>query len=171
MTTLRSLQDEIVYGRDSSHLRVFVSSKMNGTLDAERVVAAKAIEALHGHRAWYWERDAPMGVLHSERECTSYARSSDSIVLIVGDELSAIVLAEYEAASQGGAERYLFARGNIHRPPDVVDFLARERDHVVYREFENTAELETHLYRALTLILVRNAREQLVRRRSRKRSK
>lgn len=64
---------------------------MNGTLDDERKVAAETIERLVTHRAWWWERDAPTGVLHSENECIQFARTSDGLVLLVGGELSAIV--------------------------------------------------------------------------------
>jgi hypothetical protein len=154
------LEDEVVYGRDHTQLRFFVSSRMNGTLDIERKIAADTIERLVTHRAWWWERDAPTGVLHSENECVKFARTSDGIVLLVGGELSPIVYSEYRAAKTASAERYIFVRvreGEV-LPADVGAFVERERSTAVTRNFRNEAELESHLYQALIHTSVRAAR-------------
>jgi hypothetical protein len=155
------LEDEIRYGRDHNHLRYFVSSRMNGSLDSERRTAAKTIDRLATHRAWWWERDAPTGVLHSENECIKFAHASDGLVLLVGGALSPIVYAEYAAAKDAAAERYIFirVRDGEHLPADVVAFIERERETVVTRNFQNEAELESHLYGALVHTTVRSARE------------
>lgn len=134
---------------------------MNGTLDGERKIAADTIERLVTHRAWWWERDAPTGVLHSENECVKFARTSDGIVLLVGGELSPIVYSEYRAAKIASAERYIFIRvreGDV-LPADVRDFVDHERKTAVTRNFQNEAELESHLYQALIHTSVRAARE------------
>lgn len=134
---------------------------MNGTLDSERKIAADTIERLVTHRAWWWERDAPTGVLHSENECVKFARTSDGIVLLVGGELSPIVYSEYLSAKSASAERYIFIRvreGDV-LPADVRDFVDEERRTAVTRNFQNEAELESHLYQALVHTSVRAARE------------
>lgn len=158
---------EVRYGRDHTHLRYFVSSRMNGTLDDERKVAAKTIERLVTHRAWWWERDAPTGVLHSENECIQFARTSDGLVLLVGGELSAIVRAEYAAAKKAAAERYIFirVRDGEDLPRDVDEFIKRERATAVTRNFQNVAELESHLYNAVIHSTVRAGREVQIERR------
>lgn len=162
------LEDEIRYGRDQTKLRFFVSSRMNGTLDDERKTAADTIDRLVTHRAWWWERDAPPGVLHSENECIKLAGTSDGLVLLVGGELSAIVHAEYGAAKDAAVERYIFIRtreGEV-LPEEVQYFIAQERQTAVTRNFQNEAELESHLYQALIHTAVRAVREvQLGRRR------
>jgi hypothetical protein len=106
----QELRDEIVYGRDHDHARIFISSRMCQTFDAERIVAADSVDQIAGHRAWFWERDAAGGVLHSEQECVKYAKASAGLILLVDGELSDIVRAEYEAARAGGANRFIFIR-------------------------------------------------------------
>ncbi|MFG6402488.1 hypothetical protein [Microbacterium sp. P04] len=146
---------------------------MNGTLEGERRIAADTIDRLETYRAWWWERDAPTGVLHSERECVKFAGTSDGLVLLVAGDLSPIVYAEYGAAKEAAAERYIFVRvrqGEV-LPDDVSSFIEAERATAVTRNFQNEAELESHLYRALIHTAVRAAREvQLGRRRRESRS-
>lgn len=160
------LEDEVRYGRDHTHLRYFISSRMNGTLDSERKVAANTVERLVTHRAWWWERDAPTGVLHSERECIKFAQTSDGLVLLVAGELSGIVYAEYAAAKSAAAERYIFIRvqDGEDLPNDVKDFIDRENQSAVTRNFQNESELESHLYQALIHTTVRAGRERQIER-------
>ncbi|GAA2050075.1 hypothetical protein [Leifsonia soli] len=162
------LSDEIRYGRDQAHLRIFVSSKMDGSLDDERKLTAKAVESLAAHQAWWWERDAPAGVLHSVRECVQIAATSDGLILLVAGPLSEIIKAEYSAAKEAEAERYIFIRTPDELPDEVETFINAERASVVTRNFQNADELEAHVYRSLTSSAIRAHREvQLERRRKR----
>ncbi|MBF4511430.1 hypothetical protein ITJ66_02935 [Plantibacter sp. VKM Ac-2885] len=159
------VEEEIRYGRDHERLRFFVSSRMNGTLDNERRIAADTIDRLVTHRAWWWERDALSGVAHSENECVKYAATSDGLVLLVAGELSGIVHAEYAAAKQAAVERYILIRDGDVIPSEVQAFIDQERKTTVTRNFQNAAELESHLYQALIRTTVRAAREVQIRRR------
>lgn len=160
------VEDEVRYGRDHTHLRYFISSRMNGSLDSERKIAAATVERLVTHRAWWWERDAPTGVLHSERECIKFAETSDGLILLVAGELSGIVYSEYQAAKRATAERYIFIRETEGKalPADVQKFVEQERDTAVTRNFQNEAELESHLYAALIHTAVRAGRERQIER-------
>lgn len=157
------LRDEILYGRDHDHVRVFVSSRMNGTLDREREAAAAAIDSVSGHRAWWWERDAPIGVLHSEDECIKFAAHSSSLVLLIAGELSDIVYSEYRAGRRGGADRYILIRDDDEIPDEVMAFVQEQRaSEVVTRNFSNIDELKSHISRGLTRSLVRALNQQVV---------
>lgn len=160
------LKQEILYGRDHDHARVFISSRMNKTLDAERKAAAEAVDRVSGHKAWWWEQDAGMGVLHSENECIGYARTSTGLILLVAGELSAIVYAEYRAARDGGADRYILIRETDKLPAEVEEFIKEQQStEVVTRNFRNIDELQTHIHQALTRSLVRALNQQVVTRR------
>lgn len=139
---------------------------MNGSLDSERKVAAETVERLVTHRAWWWERDAPTGVLHSERECIMFAQTSDGLILLVAGELSGIVYSEYQAAKDASAERYIFIREVESQvlPDEVKRFVEQERGTAVTRNFQNEAELESHLYAALIHTAVRAGRERQIER-------
>lgn len=164
-----AIEDEIVFGRDQEHLRIFISSKMDGSLNQERNEAHRVISSVDGHKAWWWEDDAPAGVLHSEHICTQYARTSDGIVLLIGGTLSPIIFAEYGAAKEGGAERYVFIREGSMMPDEVQEFIRSERTgEVVTRDYKNIAELRTHLHRALRASFIRASRRELAARRVRR---
>lgn len=164
----QTIEDEVVFGRDQDHLRVFISSKMDGSLDSERQATHQVVSALEGHRAWWWEDDAPAGVLHSEQICTKYAKTSDGLVLLVGGALSQIIYAEYQAAKDGGAQRYVFVREDSSLPSDVREFIRTERaGEVVTRDFKNIAELRTHLHRSLVSSLIRASRLEILYRQTR----
>lgn len=163
------LRQEILYGRDAEALRVFISSRMNGSLDDERAAVVEAISTFPTHRAWAWENDAPAGALHSENECIGYARSSDELVLLLATDLTPITEAEYQAAKSNGAQRYILIREREgeDREDRVTQFIAQERDdRTVTRNFQNTAELRTHLVNSIKQAQVRAAREQILFRRS-----
>lgn len=140
---------------------------MNRNLDDERRAAAEAVDRVVGHRAWWWERDAPIGVLHSERECESFARTSTSLILLVAGDLSDIVYAEYEAARAGGANRYILIRDADELPEEVQEFINGQRNEVVTRNFRNTDELQSHIHTGLTRSVVRALNEQVLERASR----
>ncbi|WAB82525.1 hypothetical protein OVN18_05855 [Microcella daejeonensis] len=160
------LKQEILYGRDHDRARVFISSRMNKTLDNERRAAADAVDRVSGHKAWWWEQDAPIGVLHSWNECIGFARTSTGLILLVAGELSAIVYAEYQAARDGGADRYILVRETDDLPPEVAGFIKeQQKTEAVTRNFRNIDELQTHIHQALTRSLVRALNEQVVARR------
>lgn len=160
-----ALADEILYGRDHDSLRIFISSKMNGTLDDERYATAKAITHLDGHHPWLWEADALVGVLHSVNECVKFARTSDGLVLLLADELSEVVSAEFAAAKERGAERYIYVKeSDQDLPDDVKNFIEEERRSVVTRNFANTDELKTHVVDGLKRTQVRVHRQVQVQR-------
>lgn len=154
-----------MYGRDAQALRVFISSRMNNTLDAERRAAVETVNRFPHRSSWLWEDDAPAGVYHSERECTGIAGSSDELILILGQDLSAITRAEYEAAKKGGAQRYVMIRGTDVQDPDVKSSIAVARTGTVTRNFNNVGELRSHLYTSLNAATVRASREQSITRR------
>lgn len=162
----QELKDEIVYGRDHNHARVFISSRMSTTLDAERVVTAKAVDRVSGHRAWFWERDAAMGALHSEHECVKYAKTSAGLILLVDGDLSPIVHAEYRAAREGGANRFILIRKGAELPDDVAAFIKdQQMSEVVTRNFQNEDELDSLVYDALSRAIVRAVTEATIDRR------
>jgi len=165
------LADEILYGRDHEHARIFISSKMDGSLDDERKRTATVIGRLETHKAWWWEVDAPSGVLHSEKECIKFAGTSDGLILLIAGDLSTIIYSEFAAAVDAEAERYIFIRENEILPDHVKDFIAKQRGSVVTRNFQNIAELETHVYQSLKRTAVRAMREVQLERRRRRGSK
>lgn len=163
------LRQEILYGRDAEALRVFVSSRMNGSLDEERAAVVEAIATFPTHRSWAWENDAPAGALHSENECIGFAGSSDELVLLLARDLTPITEAEYRAAKSNGAQRYILIREREgeDREDYIKRFIEQERqDRTVTRNFQNTSELRTHLVNSIKQAQVRAAREQIWSRRN-----
>jgi hypothetical protein len=158
---------EVIYGRPSGSLRVFVSSQMApAVLTDERRAAADTINSSPLHHAWCWEDDAPTGANHAETECVGYAGSSDGIVLLLGVELTRVTRAEYEAARRNGAERFIFLRQS-----DALDATAKrfvegeQKNRTVTRGFANLSELRTSLTSALLESAVRSSRKVLLQRR------
>jgi hypothetical protein len=158
--------NEIRYGRDSESLRIFISSKMDGSLDEERRQAAEAVDRLDAHKAWWWEQDAPAGVLHSEKECIGIAATSDGLILLIAGAISPIIYAEYDAARGARAATYIFIRDDANIPEAERQFIQRERMTGVTRNFRNTAELETHVYQSLKKAAVRAMRDLQIHRRA-----
>jgi len=165
------LADEILYGRDHDHARIFISSKMDGSLDAERIRSAEAINSLDAHKPWWWEADAPAGVLHSENECVKFAATSDGLILLIAGDLSRIIYSEYAAAENSDAERYIFIRDESVIPEGVRSFIAEKRNTVVTLNFRNIAELETHIYQSLNRTAVRALRQAQIERQKRRGAK
>jgi len=161
-----TLEREVIYGRSQEHLRVFVSSRMGTTLDDERRVAVSTINTFSHRRAWSWEDDAPAGAYHSEAECVGIARASDELVLILGEDLSPVTRAEYEAARDNGVQRYILIREPVTDDEAVREFITQERRHAVTRGYRNIEEFNSLLFKALNDATVRASREQMLRRRS-----
>jgi hypothetical protein len=145
----RSLSDEIVYGR-SERLRVFVSSQMRGqVLDAERRGAIEAIDSHPDFRAWAWERDSAAGPYSSQKVCVRHAKTSDALVLLVGDNLTKVTAMEYRAARRAAVPSFVFLKEGSSRPEDVEKFIAREQKRGVTTNFANVAEMKTQILHAL----------------------
>lgn len=158
------LRDEVLYGRDIDHARIFISSKMDGTLDLERRAAVDAVSSVTGHKAWWWERDAPMGILHSVGECVKFAHHSDGLILLIGGALSDVIYAEFYAARNGGAERYILIRQAEELPDDVKQFIDAQHKELVTRKFANVEELKSHIFNALRHTQVRALRHRIIER-------
>lgn len=162
-----SAEHEILYGRDQDALRIFVSSQMSGNvLAVERRVAADTINDTPMHRAWCWEDNARAGAYHSEAECVRFAAASDGIVLLLGQRLTRITRAEYQAASQNGADRFIFVRNGESRTRQASQFIRRERrTAAITRNFANLSELRSHIVESLLASAVRASRQAVVNRR------
>jgi hypothetical protein len=112
---------ELIFGR-SDRLKVFVSSKMaGGALKNERAAAVRIIERFESMRAWHWERDAVAGTFYSEEECVGNAATSEALVLILEEELTAVTRKEYLAAKRAGAHRIIVHRTGVHRSRRPTD--------------------------------------------------
>jgi hypothetical protein len=151
---------EVLYGRPPDFIRTFISSRMNQTLDEERRTALETVNGFPHRRAWMWEKDAPAGVYHSEDECVMIAASSDELILILGEELSRVTRAEYEAARAAGAQCYIMVRDTDEQDAEVEAFIKEARLDAVTRGFNNIAELRSHLFNSLAQASVRASREQ-----------
>jgi hypothetical protein len=137
-----------------------------GVLTVERRAAVDTINRSPLHHAWCWEDDAPAGAYHSERECVQHARTSDGLVLLLAGELTQITRAEYEAAREGGANRYVFVRQSASLTEDAERFIEEERnDNTVTGNFANTSELATSLTKSLYESAVRAERSAVCERR------
>lgn len=155
-----SVRDELLFGRPEK-LKVFVSSEMRSKrLAAERVAAAAAAEELGVHFAWYWERDANAGPYSSENVCLGQARTSDCLVLILGEILTDITRREYFEARDAGAGCFIFAKVGCMRDDDAALFLSeqRNRENVTSKSFETVADLRTAVVRSLLMYTVQAQR-------------
>ena len=164
MATADQLGAEVVYGRDPDALRVFVSSQMDGTLDAERRTAADTIDASQIHHAWWWEGNSRAGSYWAEEECYGYAGSSDGIVLLLGTVLTRVTRGEYEAARAKGADRFILIRESDTMDDEATTFVHAEQGSAVTRNFRNLSELQSALTMALRSSAVRATRAQVQRR-------
>lgn len=162
---MRSLSDEL-FARPP-WAKIFVSSRMHGGLDDERVAVAEAIEGTGFARAWYWERDAYAGPYSSESVCLGHARTSDGLVLLLARELSRVTRLEYEAAREYGVPCYILLKDAVERDEEVLAFIERERAHAITVGFRNISELRTQVTGALVHHAVQSIRRDIVRRRSR----
>lgn len=133
---------------------MFVSSEMRSKrLAAERVAAAEAAEELGVHFAWYWERDANAGPYSSENVCLGQARTSDCLVLILGETLTDITRREYLEARDAGAGCFIFTKVGCVRDGDAALFISQQRDveNVITKSFETVADLRTGVVRSLVM--------------------
>jgi hypothetical protein len=138
----------------------------DGSLADERRAAANTINDSPFHHAWCWEDNAPAGALHSEDECVGHARTSDGLVLLLADELTRVTRAEYVAARENGANRYIFMREGASRTDETQQVIKTERERTtITRSFANISELKTGLTKALMESAVRAERRAITSRR------
>jgi hypothetical protein len=158
--TFPTLSDEILYGRPP-RWKIFVSSKMRGDpLRAERETAVNAIESSPLALAWCWERHARAGEYCAVGICIGHARTSDGLVLILGDTLTPITRQEYVAAGKAGAARFILVQDGVDRDSEATEFIRHERDSAVTKNFANLSELRKHVIDALTFHAVNSGRQQ-----------
>ena len=163
----RSLTTEVMYGRSSDHLRVFVSSKMrDGSLAAERQTAVRVIDSHPWHKAWTWESSAQAGPYSARRVCIANAETSDALVLIVADDLTSITKSEYFAAKKQGVPRFILAKADVVRSPDLEQFLKRERSKSVTVNYRNLPEFRSRIRGALREFGIRSHRAEILRERA-----
>src|SRR5690606_11146236 len=99
----RDVVDEVMFGR-SEKLKVFISSEMRSeALTQHRMAVAKIIDAHPDAEAWLWERTANAGRYSAYDVCVGHARTSDLLLLILGDDLTDVTKAEWKAAKEAGA--------------------------------------------------------------------
>lgn len=157
------VRSEILYGRDSSRSRVFVSSRMGANLDVERDAVVRAIKRTSPFQPWSWEENAPAGRRPSEEDCVGFARTSDALILLIAGKLTDIVYREFNAAREGGADLFIFIKDGSRIPADVKDFVREhQRGLVVTRQFANEKELSTLVTEHLQLSLVDALRHRAV---------
>src|SRR5436305_1454024 len=131
--------DELALRPDYS--RIFISSKMySGAFRKERAAAARAVESLPEFRAWYWERDARAGPYSSRDVCIRTARTSDGLILLLGDELTDITREEYAAAHGAGVPCFIFLDERLQRDAAADSFVRKEWPYAVTQPFKDTAD-------------------------------
>lgn len=130
-------------------LKVFVASKMRrAVLSQEREAAIDAIDSVGFARAWAWERDG-FGGCSVEATCLAQARSSDCLVLILGQDVSGLALREYHEAVENRVPCYILVKDGRRRSPELSSFLEEERERAWALNFRNLSELKSHLVAAL----------------------
>jgi tetratricopeptide (TPR) repeat protein len=149
--------------------RIFVSSKMfGGAFREERLAAARAVESLPEFRAWYWERDARAGPSSSRDLCVRTARTSDGLILLLGDELTDITRNEFTAAHEAGVPCFIFLDERMTRNAAADAFVKAEWAWAVTQLFASADELEKRVRLALIGFARNNWRHQLLEYRARR---
>ena len=153
----------LIYARPPDYWKIFVSSKMNGgPLKAERLATVEAIEELPLTRPWAWEHSADAGPYCSERECVAQAGTSDGLVLIVEDEITAITRSELKAAQDAGAPIFLMLKTRVARDVELDRFIKRVRAQAnTTANFSSPEELKTRVTKALRTWAIRSWRSQM----------
>lgn len=159
--------DRPLAGLDQDASRVFVSSRMDGSLDKERRVARDTIRRFPHLRPWLWEEDSVPGPLPYEQHCLAVAGGSAELVLILGEDVSAMTRLEFDAAKDGEVRTYILVREGHEPDPAVVSFLDAESRRTAIRRFANVAEMESHLFQALRAASVQDSQQQSLLRRRR----
>ncbi len=161
-----SRRDDLVFGRPQS-LKVFVSSEMrSGRLSEVRIAVAEAIEESGFHHAWYWERDGHAGPFSSRPVCIGNARTSDYLILVLGETLTEITRDEYYAAKGEAAAVIIFVPQDCERDEEAETFFQAEATTVTYGKYSSPADLKVRVLDALRTHAVRSLRERQLGRQS-----
>ena len=139
-------------------LQLFLSSKMRrNVLQAERIVARKAVESTEVWTCWTWEQHATAGPYPPMDLCLDAVKRSDALILVLGRDLTDHTREEYELAAALSMRRYVFVKaGNLRQ--HTRDFLGEIQSDVTYQRFGNVGELETMVKDSLHADLIRGYR-------------
>jgi hypothetical protein len=132
-------------------LRIFVSSQMRGgVLAAERAAAIALVRSIPFFEPWCWEDNAYASTSCSEEVCVGSARTSDGLLLILGDDLTPITEREYREAKSRGVTCMILVKEGVKHTVRAAQFLAEEQasDAVTVR-FANISEFRSHITTAL----------------------
>lgn len=147
-------------------LQVFISSRMRKNLARERAIVASEINTCGGglFKAWRWEEDGVSGASEINL-CKTAASESDGIVLLLANDVSPIVEAEFQAAWKSRALCFVFTkktRGLTANCRRFVERLAKLK--VTPLRFQNESELRSSLQTKLMHAVRRELRAQRRRR-------
>jgi hypothetical protein len=154
-----TISEEMAFGRPP-FLKVFVSSRMNGSLDDERAAAIEEIGSFPVVEPWAWERSAYAGAYCAVAVCVGEARTSDVLILILGRDLSDITEREYRAAAAARVNCIILVKEGVRRVRAAREFLESEqRGRVITVNFANLSELRTHINDSIKFHFVSSSRE------------
>lgn len=157
LSTVRSIR-----GRESQSTRVFVSSRLDGSMAEERQTARDTINSYEAHEAWAWEDFGTSNDKHMEL-CVAAAGRSDLLFAIIGETVTEGVRAELEAARRAEVPDHIFVRCATQPTSSVSAFIAEKGAQAKAYNFQNAAELRSQMTSVLTKL---GATERLHTRRS-----
>lgn len=132
---------ETLFGR-AEQQRVFISSEMaSGALAAERAAAADEVNKHPDFMAWKWEGSVSAGRYPSLEECIGNAQTSDLLILILGDDLTEVTKAEWQAARGNGANCAVLVKRSTKRNARANAFIAEQRTDGIDVDFSTIEEL------------------------------
>lgn len=173
LPTLPSVEDsdrnsvELLYGR-SSKLRVFISSEMrSGRLRRDRLATASVVDVHPDAEPWLWERHARAGSYSAFEVCVGTAKTSDILLLILGDDLTDVTEAEWRAAKGAGANCALLVKEVSARTQRAEAFIAAERRECIYAGYSDVSGLRQAVQDALRQCMTDAVRHRALARRSR----
>ena len=133
----------------SGKLQVFLSSRIHGGFDNERSEVADAVEGTGMAQAWYWERDGYANPEGYREVCILHAKSSDALVMLVDDEISAGMQLEFDAAKAAGRPCYVFIKEECQQGEQLRRSLDEAGVTGAMPNFRNLSELRSHVINAL----------------------
>jgi HEAT repeat protein/energy-coupling factor transporter ATP-binding protein EcfA2 len=139
---------------DEPKLIIFVSS-MIGPLWDERAAVEEAIRTgIPLARTWVFER-APASSEEITESYLAHVRECDIYLLILGEDISDPVKAEYQTAVECDKPRLCFVQEGVERTPALEEFLPTLQADVKYAPFSDEAGLRREVLQAVRLELVR----------------
>jgi hypothetical protein len=138
---------------DEPKLTIFVSS-MIGPLWDERVIVEEAIETgIPLARTWVFER-APASSKEITESYLVRVRECDIYLLILGQDISNPVKAEYQTAVEYDKPRLCFVQEGVERTLVLEEFLPTLQANVKYATFSDEEDLRREVLRAVRQELV-----------------